>query len=63
MLQEIFIKISIFILCFAILDIFREGVTFYQCFVKLEKYEISKNRMFGLWAAISYIITIIFTGF
>ena len=63
MLQELFTKISIFIACFAILNIIRESLVFYQCFVRVEKYEISRNRLFGLWAAISYIITIIFTGF
>lgn len=61
--MELFlIKLVVFVLCFAILNIFREGITFYQCYKKVEKYEISNKRMFGLWASISYILTIIFTG-
>lgn len=55
-------KIIIFILCFAILNVFREIGRFIQCYRKLEKYEIATNRMLWLWASISFILTIIFTG-
>lgn len=55
-------KIIIFILCFAILNVFREIGRFTQCYRKLEKYEIATNRMLWLWASISFILTIIFTG-
>lgn len=52
-------SVLIFVLCFAILNIIREAYTFYQCYRRVERYEISDIRMFGLWASISYIITII----
>lgn len=61
--MEIFItKIIIFILCFATLNVFREIGRFIQCYRTLEKYEIATNRMLWLWASISFIMTIIFTG-
>ncbi len=61
--MEIFInKIIIFILCFATLNVVREISRFIQCYRKLEKYEITTNRMLWLWASISFILTIIFTG-
>ena len=61
--MEIFIsKIIIFILCFAILNVFREIGRFIQFYRKIEKYEIATNRMLWLWASISFILTIIFTG-
>ena len=49
-------------MCFAILNVFREIGRFIQCYRKLEKYEIATNRMLWLWASISFILTIIFTG-
>lgn len=55
-------KIIIFILCFCSLNVLREIYTFYQCFSKMETYNVSDKRMFGLWASISFILTIIFTG-
>lgn len=55
-------KIIIFILCFATLNIIREIGKFVQCYLKLEKYDITNNRMLWLWASISFIMTIIFTG-
>ncbi len=55
-------KIIIFILCFAILNIIREISKFIQCYRNLEKYDIATNRMLWLWASISFILTIIFTG-
>ena len=55
-------KIIIFMLCFATLNVFREIGRFIQCYRNLEKYEIATNRMLWLWASISFIMTIIFTG-
>ena len=55
-------KIIIFILCFATLNVFREIGRFIQCYRKIGKYEIATNRMLWLWASISFILTIIFTG-
>ena len=55
-------KIIIFILCFATLNVFREIDRFIQCYRKIEKYEIATNRMLWLWASISFILTIMFTG-
>lgn len=55
-------KIIIFILCFAILNILREVGRFIQCYRNVEQYNITNNRMLWLWASISFIITIIFTG-
>ena len=55
-------KIIIFMLCIATLNIIREIGKFVQCYRKLEKYDITNNRMLWLWASISFIMTIIFTG-
>ncbi len=55
-------KIIIFILCFAILNILREVGRFIQCYRNVEQYNITNNRMLWLWASISFIMTIIFTG-
>ena len=55
-------KIIIFILCFAILNILREVGRFIQCYRNVEQYNITNNRMLWLWASISFILTIIFTG-
>jgi hypothetical protein len=61
-MELIITKLLIFAICFASLDIVREIYTFIQCYRKLEPYEISDKRMFGLWVSISYILTIILTG-
>ena len=55
-------KIIIFILCFAILNILREVGRFIQCYRNVQQYNITNNRMLWLWASISFIMTIIFTG-
>lgn len=55
-------RILIFIICFCSLNLLREIYIFYQCYSKMEEYKISDKRRFGLWASISYILTIIFTG-
>jgi len=61
-MQLLISGILIFMICFSTLNILREIYTFYQCYTKMETYNISDKRMFGLWASISYIITIFFTG-
>ena len=61
--MEIFLfKVIIFLICVASLNIIREIFYFWQCFRRVEKYEISDIRMIGLWCSISFILTIIFTG-
>ena len=55
-------KIIIFILCFAILNILREIGRFIQCYRNVQQYDITNNRLLWLWASISFIMTIIFTG-
>lgn len=55
-------KIIIFILCFAILNILREVGRFIQCYRNVQQYDITNNRLLWLWASISFIMTIIFTG-
>ena len=62
-MEIILTKILIFMVCFCSLNILRECYVFYQCYNKMEKYDISDKRMFGLWASVSFILTIIFTGF
>jgi len=54
--------VLIFILCFSILYLFREGLEFFRALRK-GTYEISTLREVGVGLAISYIITIICTGF
>lgn len=60
MIMTLFINgLLIFILCFTSLNVLREIYYFYQCYRRVERYEISNLRMIGLWASISYILTII----
>jgi hypothetical protein len=61
-MELIISRILIFVTCFCVLNIVREVYTFYQCYAKMETYKINNKRMFGLWASISYILTIILTG-
>lgn len=61
-METIIYKVLLFIAFFCSLNILREAYTFYICFSKMEKYDISNYRLFGLWASISYLLTIIFTG-
>lgn len=56
-------KILVFLLMFAILIAVKEGFLFTTSFIKNEKFEISRGRMITLGVALSYILTIIFTGF
>lgn len=62
MLQILFVKIIVFILCVAILNLVREGFIFLQCYRKMEEYKLDNERLFGLWGSIAFIVTIIFTG-
>ena len=61
-MEIVIIKLMVFAICFASLNIIREIYTFIQCYRKVETYDITDKRMFGLWLSISYILTIIFTG-
>lgn len=58
-------KLMVFVLVFAILIVLREAFDFGLKFISNsgEKYQPSKGRMVLLASAISYIFTIIFTGF
>jgi len=53
--------VLIFILCFSILYLLREGLEFFRA-LKNGTYEISTTREACIGLAISYIITIICTG-
>ncbi len=55
-------KICVFVLFLSILVTVKELFVFYQCFRKLERYEISNNRLRLLWFSLAYIMTIIFMG-
>ena len=55
-------KIFLFLLIFSILFILNEGLQFYKALMTGEK-NITKKRLIGIGLALSYIITIIFTGF
>lgn len=61
-MEIVITKLLVFAICFASLDIIREINTFIQCYRKVEPYDISDKRMFGLWVSISFILTIIITG-
>ena len=56
-------KILFFILMMSILIVLREGFSFSIAWMKESKMEITQKRMLLLASAISYIFTIIFTGF
>jgi hypothetical protein len=62
MIEILLGKVIVFVLCFSVLNVIREINTFYVCYKRLETYNISNKRMIGLWASISYILTIIFMG-
>ena len=54
-------KILLFILVFAILNVLRESVKFWQALRK-EEPNMTNGRLLGLGLSIAYIITIIITG-
>ena len=56
-------KILFFFLIMSILVVLREGFAFVVAWIKETKMEITTKRMVILASAISYIFTIIFTGF
>lgn len=61
-------KILLFILVFAILIVLKEGINFFLVMRDVlkgedRKLEMSNKRLIVLGCAISYIFTIIFTGF
>lgn len=57
-----FTKVLIFILIFTILNIIREGFSFYVSLKTGEK-DMTNARLWGIGLSIAYIFTIIFTGF
>lgn len=56
------IKIIVFMLCLAIMNLLRESALFGIAISRETKFEISNNRIMMLGASIAYILTIIFTG-
>ena len=58
-------KLMVFVLVFSVLIVLREAFDFFMKFITDggEKYRPGKGRLILLGCAISYIFTIIFTGF
>lgn len=56
-------KFLFFILIFAILNTIKDIAVFIMSFMNDQKINFSKTRMVFLGLSISYILTIIFTGF
>lgn len=56
-------KILVFILSMAVLDVLYECFQFWRDFKLSQKISITRKREIILAMAISYIITIVFTGF
>lgn len=54
-------KLMVFVLIFAILNIIKEGFSFYKS-LRVGESNMTKTRMWGLGLSIAYILTIIFTG-
>lgn len=54
-------KIIVFLLMFSILFLLKEGYVFYHSF-KIGKKDMTNARLFGIGAALSFVLTIIFTG-
>ena len=54
-------KILIFILIFAILNLFKESFQFYRS-LRLGITDMTNWRLLGIGLSIAYILTIIFTG-
>lgn len=55
-------KIFVFILIFSILNLLREGFSFYRS-LRVGKSDITNKRLWGIGLSLAYILTIIFTGF
>lgn len=55
-------KILVFLLCLAILDVFKETYALYSAMRASVKLETTNKRVFILGVSIAYILTIIFTG-
>lgn len=62
-MELIVLKIMVFFMVMAVLDILRELFNIIKCFNTLKEYEINKWRTLTLWCSISYIITMLITGF
>lgn len=55
-------KLMLFILFLCIFNVIREAFVFYMCFRYSREYKLSSKRTLGLWASLSYILTVIFMG-
>ena len=55
-------KIFVFILIFSILNLLREGFSFYRS-LRVGESDITNKRLWGIGLSLAYILTIIFTGF
>lgn len=62
MFESLMTKLFIFILFFAIFNVLREIKILWGCYKQMKEYEASDKRLIALWASLSYIFTIIFTG-
>lgn len=56
-------KILFFLLVMSILEVLKEGFAFAVAWIRDKQMEITDKRLILLASAISYIFTIIFTGF
>lgn len=56
------IKVLVFILFLAIIDVLKESTLFGIAMNREMKFDISNNRLLILAISIAYILTIIFTG-
>jgi hypothetical protein len=61
MIEAIITKIIVFLIVFSCLFLFKEGFMFYKALVNGKK-NITTKRLWGIGVAISFILTIIFTG-
>lgn len=56
-------KILLFLLFFAIFDVIHEGIQLFKAFKFDQEFKQTVWRRIGLCTSLSYIFTIIFTGF
>lgn len=56
-------KILVFLFVFALLDVVKEALILLASYMTDRKFEITTTRQILLGASLSYIFTIIFTGF
>jgi hypothetical protein len=61
-MSMIIVKIVVFFMIMATLNIIREAFSVIKCFRTLKEYKISGWRTLALWCSISYLITMLITG-